>query len=196
MPTPTISAETTIPPAVVPCQTRAGMPLTLTRLVVLSIVIFTGLAGVYAANGTFGPRRAAIAGVLQLGAASEPMTLRAAAAKVQDAIDYAELAAQAAPAGHAIFQALEDAREAKEWIDDQIPWFAGDGPALPTVSATVSRVVDAVYDAAATLRTYADVPTAYDTHPPFPIWPLLAAGAAAIAGFYWFVHRPRSRGFR
>jgi hypothetical protein len=163
-------------------------------LVVLSIVIFTAAGPVYAANGTFGPRRAAIAGVLQLGASSdEPMTLRAAAARVQDAIDYAELAAQAAPPGHAIFAALDDAREAKDWINDQIPWFAGDGPALPTVSAKVADIVSAVYDAAATLRTYADVPTAYDTNPPFPIWPLLAAGAAALAGFYWFVHRPRTR---
>jgi hypothetical protein len=121
----------------------------------------------------------------RMGADAGALTLRQAAAQVQDAIDFGSIAAQQAPAGHAIFAALEDAKEAKDWIDGQIPWFQDDGPALPTVSAKVNDIVSEVYDAAATLRTPSDVPTTYQAPAPAPPWPWIAAGLAALAGTYY-----------
>ncbi|HZE50660.1 MAG TPA: hypothetical protein VE074_13915 [Jatrophihabitantaceae bacterium] len=118
-----------------------------------------------------------------LGADGEALTLRQAGDQVQMAIDFGTIAAQQAPAGHPIYAALDDAREAKAWIEDKIPWFSADGPALPTVSARVDQAVAAVYDAAATLRTPSDVPTTYAA-PSSPPWAWIGAGLAALAGTF------------
>jgi hypothetical protein len=123
-----------------------------------------------------------------LGSEVQALTLRQAADQVQMAIDFGTIAAQQAPAGHPIFLALEDAQEAKEWIDDKIPWFSADGPALPTVSAKVDQVVGAVYDAAATLRTPDSAPTMF-TAPTPPPWSWIGAGLAAAVGAYLLYRR-------
>lgn len=118
-------------------------------------------------------------------ASSGAMTLKQAAAQVQDAIDFGTIAAQQAPAGHPIFAAIADAQEALGWINDQIPMFSDDGPALPTVSARLDQVVSAIYDAAATLRTSSDVPTSF-TPAPSTAWAWALGGIAGLAGI-WFV---------
>lgn len=123
-----------------------------------------------------------------LGAEAPALTLRQAATQVEMAIDFGTIAAQQAPAGHPIFLALEEAQETKEWISEKIPWFSADGPALPTVTAKVDQVIGAVYDAAATLRTPADVPTSY-TAPSTPIWAWVGAGLAAVGGTYLLFRR-------
>jgi hypothetical protein len=125
-----------------------------------------------------------------MGADEGALTLRQAAAQVQDAIDFGTLAAQQAPAGHSIFAALEAAREAKGWIDDKIPWFASDSPPLPEVSAKVTEVVAGIYDAAANLRIPGDVPTKYDTPTSLP-WPWIGGGLAALAGTFLLFRRRR-----
>jgi hypothetical protein len=127
-----------------------------------------------------------------MGADAGGLTLRQAGTQVQDAIDFGTIAAQQAPAGHAIFAALDAAREAKAWIEDKIPWFSADGgPALPTVTAKVDEAVAGVYDAAATLRTPADVPTQFQLPTALP-WAWIGAGLAGLAGT-WLMFRSRRR---
>jgi hypothetical protein len=116
------------------------------------------------------------------------LTLQQAAAQVQDALDFGTLAAQQAPAGHPIYDAIDNARDALDWINEQIPMFKDDGPALPNVTNTVNQVVSGIYDAAATLRTSSDVPTTFQ-QPNSPPWAWIAAGLATIAGSYYFFRR-------
>lgn len=130
--------------------------------------------------------------------APAPLTLREAAAQVADAIEFGALAAQQAPAGHAIFAALDGAREAAAWIDGQIPfWSSGDSPALPNVSARVSDVVAAVYDAAAGLRNDPAAALAPAVFAPPTVavpWPALAGfGLAAIGAVYLWRRKGRRR---
>lgn len=117
------------------------------------------------------------------------LTLKQAAAEVQDAIDFGTIAAQQAPAGHPIYDALDNARDALDWINEQIPMFKDDGPALPRVTDTVNQVVSGIYDAAATLRTSSDVPTSFQQPSSAPTWAWVAAGLTAIAGSYYLFRR-------
>ncbi len=133
--------------------------------------------------------------LVTLGAASDPaMTLRQAAALVDEAIGFGELVAQRAPEGHRIFEALDDARDTRRWISDQIPMFSDGGPALPTVSATVRYVVDRVHAAAADVRNDPEAPlspTAYAPPASSPPWTLIAFGGLAVVGAAIFFKRGR-----
>lgn len=117
--------------------------------------------------------------------AVEALTLRQAAERVSEAIAFGEIAAQNAPVGHAIHAALEDGREAKAWIEDKIPWFENDSPALPTVSARMQAAVSAIYDAAASIRTEGELPmTVYSKAGPSIPWGLVAAGGLGLVGVF------------
>jgi hypothetical protein len=120
-------------------------------------------------------------------------TLRQAAGKAQDAIDWGELVAQRAPAGAAIFAALDDARETRDWVNEQIPMFLDDGPALPNVSAAVDRVCEAVYTAGAAVRNDPSLPlspTIYQQGGRMPWATIAVAGAAVLGAIALFVVRP------
>jgi hypothetical protein len=117
------------------------------------------------------------------------LNLKQAAAKVQDAIDFGSIAAQQAPAGHPIYDALDNARDALSWINGQIPMFSDDGPALPRVTDTVNQAVSGIYDAAATLRTSSDVPTTFSAPSSVPLWAWIGAGVATIGGAYYLFRR-------
>lgn len=123
--------------------------------------------------------------------AGAALTLKQAAAQVQDAIDFGTIAAQQAPAGHAIFAALDNARDALDWINEQIPMFQDDGPALPRVTNTVNQVVSGLYDAAATLRTSSDVATTFQAPSSAPWWAWAAAAFATIGGSWYLFRRRR-----
>lgn len=120
------------------------------------------------------------------------LTMAQAGAKVDDAIYLGELAAQHAPSGHPIFAAIADAKEAKDWIDEQIPFFSGGGsPALPTVTAKVDGIVSEVYDAMAQIQDPGEGVTLYNP-PTSPIpWAWLGAGAVALAGSAFLLTRKR-----
>lgn len=119
-----------------------------------------------------------------LGSDDAALTLAQASAKVQAAIEFAEIAAQQAPAGDAIFTALDAARATKAAIDGQIPWYStGDTPASADIVQRANGAVDAIYEAGANLRTPADVPTQFALPSSIP-WGWLAAGGAALGGAY------------
>lgn len=133
----------------------------------------------------------------RLGAEGDaPLTLAQARDKVGDAIYFGQLAAQHAPPGSPIFQAIDDAQEAKDWIEGQIPFFSlGGGPALPNVTAKVEAIVSEVYDAAAQIQdtTSVDLTTGY-TVPAAPIpWALLGVGAVALGGAAWLAFGRKRR---
>lgn len=112
--------------------------------------------------------------------------------KVGDAIYFAQLAAQHAPPGHAIFGAITNAEEVKDWIDGQIPFYSLDGgPALPRVTAKVDEIVSQVYDAAAQIQDTGDAVTTYAPAPASVPWGLLGAGAVALAGAVLLFTRKR-----
>lgn len=122
------------------------------------------------------------------------MTMAQASAKVDDAIYFAKLAAQNAPAGHPIFAAIDDANEVKDWIDSQIPFYSlGGGPALPRVTAKVDEIVSEVYDAAAQIRDTGEAVTTYAPAPASVPWGLLGAGGVALAGAVLLFTRKRRR---
>jgi len=130
--------------------------------------------------------------VLTLGAI-QSQTLRQAANRVSDAIDWGELVAQRAPEGSAIFAALDDARETRSWINEQIPMFLDDGPALPNVTAAVDRVVEAVYSAGAEVRNDPSSPlspTVYQQAGGVPWGKVAVGGAAVLAAIVFFAVRP------
>jgi hypothetical protein len=131
--------------------------------------------------------------ILGMGAI-EALTLRQAADRVASAIAFGELAAQHAPEGHPIHAALDDGREAKSWIEDKIPWFEnGDSPALPTVSARMQTAIDAIYDAAASIRTSGELPMTVYQKPTTSIpWAWVAAGGVGLVGVF-FLFRKRGR---
>ena len=82
----------------------------------------------------------------RLGAEGDPpLTLAQAESKIDDAIYFAQLAAQHAAPGSAIFQAITDAQAGKKMVHSYIPFFSlGGDPASPGVIARVDAIVSEV----------------------------------------------------
>lgn len=100
--------------------------------------------------------------------------------QVDGAIEVAELTAQHAPGGHPVFAALENAREVRDWLNDNGALMAsGIGTNVRTY---VQGALDRLYEAAGDVRNDPSAP------PPLAIWPQarslpwpwIAAGAGGI----------------
>lgn len=116
---------------------------------------------------------------------TERITLAEAAGRVEHALDLGRLTAQHAPAGHPIHQAIADGEEAAAELRDLIPlWSSGGDVITPggRVWQIMERVINAIYDAAATVRTPDGVelaPTRWPTPRALP-WPWIAAGVGGL----------------
>lgn len=115
--------------------------------------------------------------------------------QLQEAIDLGQLTAQHAPAGHAIFAALERAGQVLEAVQDEE---ASIGPALVPGTRTYSMIdeaIDGIYDAAANVRNVPDAPlprTLFSLpQVTIPWLEIGAAGAALAVGWYLFQRRGR-----
>ncbi len=110
--------------------------------------------------------------------------------QLQEAIDLGELTAQHAPAGHAIFTALERARADLASVQDEE---SSIGPALVPGSRTYTEIdgaIEGIYDAAADVRNVPDVPLPSTLfafpRTSIPWIPIAAGGAALVLGWYLF----------
>lgn len=116
-------------------------------------------------------------------------SIRDAADSVQSAIDFGELAAQRAPGGHPIFDALTRARSELADLEAAIPWYSTTGGDVPAYAERAAqRAVDDIFAAAADIRTDPDAPlarTTYQKEKPFPwAWVLAGVGVTVLAAAY------------
>lgn len=98
-----------------------------------------------------------------------------------DAVEFASIAAQHAPAGHAIFAAIRNAESVRDVVHDEPYAVSPDG---------VQAAIDRIYDAAATIRNDPDSPlprTLWTLPTSLPPWGYIAAaGATALVAFFVF----------
>lgn len=122
------------------------------------------------------------------------ITLAAAAARIDSAIELGELTARYAPAGHPIFAAIEDAKQARDELLDLIPLWSGEGNVIAPGSRTwanMERVIARINDAAASVRTPGPLAATVWPSPSVP-WGLVVAGSAALV-LGWFIFKPGRR---
>lgn len=128
------------------------------------------------------------------------LTIGQAKAALEDAISFGELAEQHAPAGHAIFAAVDDAKGELDDINALVPWWSSgsDSTPLPRTSDAVNAATQAIYDAAADLKVDPDQPLPPTIFPPAVTaapWGWIAGGAAAVAGLVYYFRFYRRRRF-
>lgn len=123
-----------------------------------------------------------------------PTDAAGAARQLQDAIELGQITAQHAPAGHPIFAALSDARDALAFVqsDDSVG-FGWDPAFFP--GSRISDAIDGVYAAASSVRNApgAPLPKTLWTLPGLeaPWVPIAAAGGVLALGYYLFRGRKR-----
>jgi hypothetical protein len=123
-------------------------------------------------------------------------TVRDSADSVESAIDFGTIASQNAPPGHPIFAAVASAKLEQAAILDRIPWYSTTGgEATPDVVVSAKAAVDAIYDAAADIRTDPDamLPRTVQQAPGSLPWGPIAVGVATAIAAIVYLHATRRR---